>query len=75
MTGKQSKRSDRSGWWFAIAAVPILCCAGPAVLAALGAGGVAFGSTSGNLAVAVIGVLVAALGLLSFLRRRGRSKT
>jgi len=74
MTGKRPPRSGRGGWWVALAAVSVLCCAGPAVLAALGAGslGAAVGSTTGNVALAVVGVLVAAVALLVLLRRGER---
>jgi len=35
---ERGDQPDRGGWWLALLALPVLCCAGPAVLAALGAG-------------------------------------
>ena len=77
MTGHPSG-PGRSGWWLALAAVPVLCCAGPALLAALGAGGVGavVGGATGSGVLALVGVLVVvgALALLALLPRGGRRR-
>lgn len=40
MTDPQAPKRSGNGWTVALFALPILCCAGPALLAALGAGSV-----------------------------------
>ncbi len=40
MTDRQEPKRTGSGWTVALFAIPVLCCAGPALLAALGAGSV-----------------------------------
>lgn len=63
----------RSGWLVALLAIPVLCCAGPGLLAAIGitslGAGVAL--TAGSVALAVAGcALVAALMGLVVRRHR-----
>lgn len=74
MTGQQPDGPKHSGWWIAAAAVPILCCAGPALLTALGVSGLGavVGGATGNLALAAFGVCAAGVAVLLLLRRSGR---
>ena len=56
---QQPEPPERSGWWLALLAVPVLCCAGPALLAAVGVGSLGALLAAGTGQV----VLAAALGL------------
>lgn len=72
---KQPESEERSGWWVALLAIPVLCCAGPALLAAVGVGSlgalVAAGTGRVVLAVALtLVVLVTASVLLARSRQR-----
>ena len=71
---QQPKPKERGGWWLALLAVPILCCAGPALLAAVGVGslGAVFAAGTGQsvLAVALVLVLLATVIVLVARSRR-----
>ena len=73
MTGSGESKPSRSGWKLALFALPVLCCAGPALLAAIGAGsvGALLGGAAGSLALAVAG-LVVVVGVAVIARRRAR---
>ena len=73
MTGPEAPKQRGTGWMVALFALPILCCAGPALLAALGAGtvGALLGGATGSIALAIAGlaVLGAAVAVLTLRRR------
>ena len=60
MTGPRESKQSRSGWKVALVALPVLCCAGPALLAAIGAGsvGALLGGAAGSVALAIAGLAV-----------------
>jgi hypothetical protein len=66
---------ERGGCWLGLLALPVLCCAGPSLLAAVGAGSVtaALGGATGSVlvAVAVVGAAVVLVAVVVLLRRRG----
>lgn len=68
---EQPKPPERSGWWVALLAVPVLCCAGPALLAAAGIGsvGALAGGLAGGAALTVIGLLVVGVAVALAWRR------
>ena len=71
----QEPRRNGGGWTVALFALPVLCCAGPAVLAALGAGSVGalvVGGVTGSLVLAVVGLTVLCFAVAGFARRRTR---
>ncbi len=70
MTGPREPRHGGGRWKVALVALPVLCCAGPALLAALGAGsvGALLGGATGSAALAVAGLAVVAVAVL--VRRR-----
>ena len=70
---------QRSGWWLALLAVPILCCAGSGLLAAIGIGSVgallAAGTGQAVLAVVLtVAVLTTVAGLVARRRREPGSR-
>ena len=74
MTGPREPKQG-GGWAWALLAIPVLCCTGPALLAALGAGsvGALLGGAIGSAVLAVAGLVVACLALgVAALRRRAR---
>ena len=70
----QEPRRNGGGSTVALFALPVLCCAGPAVLAALGAGsvGALVGGVTGSLVLAVVGLTVLCFAVAGFARRRTR---
>ncbi len=72
MTGPREPRHGGGGWKVALFALPVLCCAGPALLALVGAGsvGAVLGGAIGSTALAVAGLAVVAAAALA--RRRAR---
>lgn len=64
MTGPREPKQGAGRWMVALFALPILCRAGPALLAALGAGsvGVLLGGATGSGALAIAGLAVAGVG-------------
>jgi len=58
----------------ALFALPVLCCAGPALLAVLGAGsvGAVLGGAIGSTALAVAGLVVVGVVVAVLVRRRAR---
>lgn len=66
---------ERSGWWLALLAIPVLCCAGPVLLAAVGVGsvGALFAAGTGRLVLA-IALAVAATTAVVLVVRRGRAR-
>ena len=62
------------GWAWALVALPVLCCAGPVLLAALGAGsvGALLGGATGSIALAVAGLAVVSVAVGVIARRRTR---
>ncbi len=74
MTGPREPRHGGGGWKVALVALPVLCCAGPALLAALGAGsvGALLGGAIGSVALAVAGLAVVGVVLVVLARRRAR---
>lgn len=65
---------QRRGWLLAVVALPILCCAAPGLLAAVGIGslGALIAATRGRVVLAVVLALLAAGVVALFaLRRRG----
>ena len=73
MTGPREPPKG-SGWALALLAMPVLCCAGPALLAALGAGslGALLGGATGSIAVAFAGLAVVRVAVGVIARRRTR---
>lgn len=71
MTGPRDPRRG-SGWLMALFALPVLCCAGPAVLAAFGAGsvGALLGGATGSAILVVAGLAVGCVALAVLARRR-----
>lgn len=68
------KRPARSGWLAALIALPVLCCAGPAVLAAVGVGSIGALLAAGRGQILLGAILaVLACGLAGLLYRRGRT--
>ena len=65
---------ERSRWWLAVLAIPVLCCAGPALLAAVGIGSlgalVAAGTGQVVLAVVLAVAVPATIAVASARRRR-----
>lgn len=61
--------------WTWLLAVPVLCCAGHAVLLALGAGSLAtvVGGTTGRAALAAVGTVVLLAAVTVLVRRRGKA--
>jgi LPXTG-motif cell wall-anchored protein len=74
MTEPQEPKKTGSGWTVALFAIPVLCCAGPAVLAALGAGsvGALLGGATGSVALAVAGLALICITAAVIARRRTR---
>lgn len=74
MTEPQEPKKDRGGWVVALLAIPVLCCAGPALLAALGAGsvGALLGGATGSVALAVAGLVLVCLAVAVIARRRSQ---
>lgn len=73
MTGP--REPGRGGRWIvALVALPVLCCAGPVLLTAIGAGslGALAGSATGNLALALGGLTVAFIVVAVIARNIGR---
>ena len=72
--GSAGAPGRRGGWFFALLAVPVLCCAGPGLLAALGAGSVSAGLalTAGSVLAALGAGVVTAVGVAILVRRRHR---
>ena len=66
-----------TGWVIALFAVPVLCCAGPAVLAALGAGSIValLSGAGGSTALVVAGLALVCVTVAVIARRRASSKT
>jgi LPXTG-motif cell wall-anchored protein len=56
----------------ALLAVPVLCCAGPALLAVIGAGsvGALLGGATGSITLAIAGLAVLGAACVVLLRRR-----
>ncbi|GAC1611489.1 MAG: hypothetical protein NVS3B26_24860 [Mycobacteriales bacterium] len=74
MSTPPKETRGNGGWWLAIPAVAVLCCAGPALLTAVGVGSIAtlIGGTSGRLAIAVAGLLLLGAAAAFAVRRRIR---
>ncbi|GAC1607793.1 MAG: hypothetical protein NVS3B26_02250 [Mycobacteriales bacterium] len=75
MSGPREPKQG-GGWAWALLALPVLCCAGPVLLAAMGAGsvGALVGGATGSVVLAVVGlavvcVAVAVLALRHRIRR------
>ena len=68
---KQPESGERSGWWVALLAIPVLCCAGPALLAAIGVGSVSVlaGGLTGATGLIVIGLLAVGVAIALAWRR------
>ena len=76
--GPEPEPKERGGWWLALLAVPVLCCAGPALLAAVGIGSVSalFAAGTGRVVLAValaLAVLATVALVASRARRRSRN--
>ena len=71
MTGPREPRKG-NGWLVALFALPVLCCAGPAVLAMLWAGslGALLGGATGSTVPAVAGLAVVCVAVAVLARRR-----
>ena len=63
-----------SPWLLVVVALPVLCCAWPALLAALGAGslGVLLGGATGRLGLALLGLAVVCVACAVIAYRRTR---
>ena len=74
MTGLREPKQG-GGWMVALFAVPVLCCAGPVLLAAIGAGsvGALLSGATGSIALAVAGLaVVVGVSVAVLARRRAR---
>jgi hypothetical protein len=73
VTGQRGREAS-GRWWLALLALPILCCAGTALFAALGAGSliVAVGGLAGSALLAAAGVAILLAAAVLALRRRVR---
>ena len=73
MTGPD-RTPERRGRWLALLAVPVLCCAGPALLAAVGVGsvGALAGAVTGGVTLVAAGLVVAGGSAAVLLWRRRR---
>ena len=71
MSGPHEPKQGGVGWRVALLALPVLCCAGPAQLAVLGAGsiGALLGGAVGTVVLAS-GLAVACVALAVFARGR-----
>ena len=71
---RHQKPKKPGGWWLGLLAVPVLCCAGPALLAAIGIGSVgallAAGTGRVVLAVALALTVLATVAVLTARTRR-----
>ncbi len=74
MSGRRAPKQGGGRWMVALFALPVLCCAGPVLLAALGAGsvGALLGGATGSVALAVAGLAVVGVVLVVLARRRAR---
>jgi LPXTG-motif cell wall-anchored protein len=72
MTAPRKPKPGGSGWMVALLAVPVLCCAGPALLAIIGAGsvGALLGGATGSITLAIAGLAVLGAACVVLLRRR-----
>jgi len=74
---EQPVTSERSGWWLALLAIPVLCCAGPVLLAAVGVGslGAILAAGTGQVVLAtVLVVAVVTTVAVVLARRRGGAR-
>jgi len=71
---RRPKPGGGGGWMVALFALPMLCCAGPALLALVGAGsvGAVLGGAIGSTALAVAGLVVVGVVVAVLVRRRTR---
>ncbi len=69
---QQPAARERSGWWLALLAVPVLCCAGPALLAAIGISslGALVAAGTGQVALAVVLAAAAVVTVVVLAARR-----
>lgn len=76
MTSNPQGGPNHGTWWLALAAIPILCCVGPAALAALAAsrGLTAASAATGNTRLTALGALLTAIALAVVLRRTRRRR-
>ncbi len=67
---------ERSGWWLALLVIPVLCCAGPALLAAVGVVslGALFAAGTGQVVLAVT-LAVAVVTTVAILAVRSRRRS
>jgi len=74
VTGPREPKHGGSGWLVALFALPVLCCAGPALPAALGAGsvGALLGGATGSVALVAAGLAVVGVSVAMLVRRRER---
>lgn len=73
---QQPEPTERGGWWVALLAIPVLCCAGPALLAAVGVGsvGALFAAGTGQVVLA-IALALAVLTSVAVLTARARRRS
>lgn len=74
MTAPEEPKKGGNGWMVALFALLVLCCAGPVLLAALGAGsvGAILGGATGSVVLAAAGLAVMCVALAVITRRRRR---
>ncbi len=74
MTSPREPKQGGGGWMVALFALPVLCCAGPALLAAIGAGsvGALLSGATGSVALTVAGLAVVGVSVAVLARRRAR---
>ena len=71
-----ANQKDRTGWrWACLVALPVLCCAGHAVLVAVGAGSLVgvISDTTGRVALVALGVVAVPAALAAVLVRSRRT--
>jgi len=73
VTGQRGREAS-GRWWLALLGLPILCCAGSTLIAALGAGSLiaAVGGLAGSALLAAAGVAILLVAAVLVARRRVR---
>ena len=68
------ERDSSSRWWLVLLGLPVLCCAGTALLGAIGIGSVtaAVGGISGSALLSVVGAVLVSVAGVVLVRRRVR---
>ena len=76
VNGPGPGKPNRGGRWLALPAAAVLCCAGPALLTAVGAGsvGALVGGATGSVVLAFAGLILLLATAAVTVRRRRRTR-